>query len=105
MRRAWKRSFVLLMVMALVVGMIPVTAEAAPQKKKKQVVSVSITKPDTKTLVLKKGKTYTLKTKVTVKNKASKKVTYSSSKKKVAKELQQLQYRVKQTGKRKLPSR
>ena len=84
MRASWKRSLVLLMVMTLVVGMFPVTAEAAPKSKKKQVVSVSITKPDTNTLVLKKGKTYSLKTKVTVKNNASKKVTYSSSKKKVA---------------------
>lgn len=84
MKRSWKRALVLLLAMALVVGMFPVTAEAAPKSKKKQVVSVSITKPDTKTLVLKKGKTYTIKTKVTVKNKASKKVTYSSSKKKVA---------------------
>ena len=84
MKRSLKRSLVLLLVTALIVGMVPVNAEAAPKSKKKQVVSVKITKPDTNTLVLKKGKTYSLKTKVTVKNKASKKVSYSSSKKKVA---------------------
>ncbi len=69
------------MALALVLGATPIQAQAALAKK--TVKSVQITKPDTTTLVLKKNKTYQLKTKVTVSGKASKKVTYSSSNKKV----------------------
>ncbi len=63
----------------------PNSADAASKKKKKTKVSkVQITKPSTKVLVLKKGKTYKMKVKVTASKKKYKKVTYKSSKKKVA---------------------
>uniref|UniRef100_UPI0040565886 Ig-like domain-containing protein n=1 Tax=Acetatifactor sp. TaxID=1872090 RepID=UPI0040565886 len=48
-----------------------------------KVSSVKIVKPDTKVLVLKKGKTYKLKTKVKAKGAKNKKVVYSTSNKKV----------------------
>ena len=80
------RTIACLMAVAMVVtsfAVSPNTAEAAKVK----VTKVQITKPATKTLVLKKGKKYTLKTKVTVKpnKKANKKVTFKTSNKKVVK--------------------
>ena len=77
-------AFVLAFAMVLAsVAVSPVSADAAS---KVTVSKVSVTKPATSVLVLKKGKTYTLKTSVTVKpNKAAnKKVTFKSSNKKVA---------------------
>lgn len=59
--------------------------QAASKKTGKKVVSVTITKPDTSVLVLKKKKKYKLTTKVKTTGKISKKVTYKSSNKKVVK--------------------
>lgn len=59
--------------------------QAASKKTGKKVVSVTITKPDTNVLVLKKKKKYKLTTKVGTIGKISKKVTYKSSNKKVVK--------------------
>lgn len=79
--RLGKTFVATLLSMAMVVTLVPVTADAAKVNVKK----VSITKPATSTLVLKKGKTYKIKSNVTVKpNKsANKKVTYKTSKKSV----------------------
>lgn len=52
--------------------------------KKISVTKVTITKPSNKSLVLKKGKTYTLKTKVIPSNATNKKLSFSSSNNKVA---------------------
>jgi len=82
MKFAWKRIVATAMTVVMVASMTPMTAEAAT--KKGTVQSVTIKNLDTKTLVLKKGKTFKLKAKVSVKGKISKKVTYSSSNKKVA---------------------
>ncbi len=77
MKFAWKRVLATAMTVVMVASMTPITAEAATNKGTVQ--SVTIKNLDTKTLVLKKGKTFKLKTKVSVKGKVSKKVTYSSS--------------------------
>jgi len=82
MSGAIKRTIAMMMTAVMIIGLVPVTAEAA--SKKGTVKSVTIKNLDTTTLVLKKGKSFKLKTKVTVSGKASKKVTYSSSNKKVA---------------------
>lgn len=66
--------------MALAGPVMP--AGAAPKGK---IQKVTIQKPDTKNLVLRKNATYQLKVKVKVSGKVSKKVTYKSSNKKVVK--------------------
>ncbi len=80
--KLFKRSIALVMTAVMIATMAPISAEAAT--KKGTVKSITIKNLDSKTLVLKKGKTFKLKTKVKVTGKASKKVTYSSSDKKVA---------------------
>lgn len=62
------------------ISFVPADTEAA----KKKVTKVSITKPDTSVLVLKKGKTYKIKKKVTASKKKYKGVTFKSSKPKIA---------------------
>ncbi len=59
--KQFKRRLALFLAIILMVSAMPVNVQAAP--KKGTVKSVTITKPDTKKLVLKKGKTYKLKTK------------------------------------------
>lgn len=79
-----KRILTIIMTLALVMvfaGISPMTVNAA--KKKINVKKVEITKPNSTVLVLKKGKTYQLKTKVTPSNASNKKVIYKSSKKSV----------------------
>ncbi|MBE5942968.1 MAG: glycosyl hydrolase family protein [Lachnospiraceae bacterium] len=80
--RRFKKTAAFLMAAVMVVTMTPITAQAAPKKGK--VKSVTIKNVDTDTIVLKKGKSFKLKVKVNVSGKVSKKVTYSSSNKKVA---------------------
>lgn len=72
-------------------GTAKITVASQSDKKKKATVTVkvtvpvkkiTITSPDTKNLVLKKGKTYKLKTSVLPSNAANKKLTYTTSKKK-----------------------
>ncbi|MGN0367899.1 MAG: Ig domain-containing protein, partial [Wujia sp.] len=81
MMKAFKRVIAFIMTVMLIVGSVSVTGYAA---EKKTVKSVKITNVSTSSLVLKKGKTFKLKTKVEVTGKASKKVSYSSSNTKVA---------------------
>lgn len=64
-----------------ILGTAPMNTYAAP---KKNVQSVEITKPDSEVLVLKKGKTFKLKAKVTPANAKNKKLTYKTSKKSIA---------------------
>lgn len=59
--------------------------DAAPKDTSENVKSVTIQKPDTATLVLKKNAAYQLKTKVEVSGMLSKKVVYKSSNPKVVK--------------------
>ncbi len=85
--KQFKRGLAFLLVLVMMVTSMGVGVMAAPAKTKKaSIKSVTITKPDTKTLVMKKGKTFTIKKKVTTtgKGKISKAVTFSSSNKKVA---------------------
>ena len=80
----FKKDVAVVLALSMMLGVSGTPAGASAAKKSTaKVRSVSIQKPDTKTLVLKKGKTYKLKTKVKVKGKTSKKVTYKSSKSKV----------------------
>ncbi len=82
--RHFKKGMAIVLALSMILGASGTPASASAAKKSTaKVLSVSIQKPDTKTLVLKKGKTYKLKTKVKVKGKISKKVTYKSSKSKV----------------------
>ncbi len=75
--------------MAMLLSLAMVTASLAPttqvQAAQKKVLSVSVTNVTDKTVVLKKGQTLKLKTKVEAKGKVSKKVTVKSSKPKVVK--------------------
>lgn len=81
MKIKMKRMLAVALAVVLVVGLVPTTAEAA---KKGKVKSIAISNVNSSTLVLKKGKTFSLKVKVSTSGKASKKVSYSSSNKKVA---------------------
>lgn len=76
------RIIAFVMAFAMVVTSITFVPAASDAAKKK-VTKVSITKPDSKVLVLKKGKSYKLKTKVTASKKKYQKVTYKSSKAKI----------------------
>ena len=78
-----KKIIAFLMALTLLVSTIQMPVMAATTKKA-TIKTVSIVKPETKTLVLKAKKSYQLKTKVTVNGKISKKVTYKSSNEKVA---------------------
>lgn len=69
-------SVILLVALILTLAMPPVQAAT---KKRAEVLSVTIMKPSTSTLVLKKGKTYNLKTSVKVSGKITKSVVYGSS--------------------------
>lgn len=79
------KNRVLTMVMAVVVAVsiliVPVQESYAAGGKVK---TVAVTNLPAKQLTLKKGKSFTLKTKVTVSGKASKKVIYKTSNKKIA---------------------
>ena len=85
--RQLKRGLAFLLVLVMVMGSMGTGVMAAPAAKagkKATVKTVAITKPDTKMLVMKKGQSFTLKTKVTTSGKnVSKAVSYKSSNKKV----------------------
>lgn len=84
-----KRGLAFLLVLVMVMGSMGTGVMAAPTAKtgkKATVKKVAITKPDTKTLVMKKGQSFTLKTKVTTSGKkVSKAVSYKSSNEKIVK--------------------
>lgn len=84
-----KRGLAFLLVLVMVMGSMGTGVMAAPTAKtgkKATVKTVAITKPDTKTLVMKKGQSFTLKTKVTTSGKkVSKAVSYKSSNEKIVK--------------------
>lgn len=84
-----KRGLAFLLVLVMVMGSMGTGVVAAPTAKtgkKAAVKTVAITKPDTKTLVMKKGQSYALKTKVTTSGKkVSKAVSYKSSNEKIVK--------------------
>ncbi len=80
-----KRIMAVVLASVLVFSLSMPPVQAAKKKTKAKVYSVTITKPDTTTLVLKKKKTYKLKTKVKATGKISKKVTFKSSNPKVVK--------------------
>jgi len=82
--RYFKKGITVTLALSMVLGTPGTPASAAQKGAAAKVQSVSIQKPDTATLVLKKNAKYQLKTKVTVKGKASKKVVYKSSNSKVA---------------------
>ena len=77
-----KKALVFLLVAALTLGSVSMSAFAATTKK--AVVSVSVTNVPYKVITLKKGTTYTLATNVVVTGNADKSVTYSTSNKTVA---------------------
>ena len=82
-----KRGLAFLLVFVMILGSMGTGVMAAPTAKtgkKAAVKTVAVTKPDTKTLVMKKGQSFTLKTKVTTSGKnVSKAVSYKSSNEKV----------------------
>ena len=78
-----KRIFAVVLVFAVAVSILTVPTQESYAASGK-VKTVAVTNLPAKQLTLKKGKTFTLKTKVTVTGKASKKVAYKSSNKKVA---------------------
>ena len=84
-----KRGLAFLLVLVMVMGSMGTGVMAAPKAKtgkKAAVKTVAITKPDTKTLVMKKGQSFALKTKVTTSGKkVSKAVSYKSSNEKIVK--------------------
>ena len=77
-----KKTLVFLLVAALTLGSVSMSAFAATTKK--AVVSVSVTNVPYKVITLKKGTTYTLATNVVVTGNADKSVIYSTSNKTVA---------------------
>lgn len=77
--RHFKKGMAVTLALSMVLGTSGVPASAAQKGATAKVQGVSIQKPDTATLVLKKNAKFQLKTKVTVKGKISKKVTYKSS--------------------------
>ena len=77
--RHFKKGMAVTLALSMVLGTSGVPASAAQKGAAAKVQGVSIQKPDTATLVLKKNAKFQLKTKVTVKGKISKKVTYKSS--------------------------
>ena len=77
-----KKALVFLLVAALTLGSVSMSAFAATTKK--SVVSVSVTNAPYKVITLKKGTTYTLATNVVVTGNADKSVIYSTSNKTVA---------------------
>lgn len=81
------RAVAFIMAFAMVVTSLSVTGTASSAKKKAKIKSVKVTSPVTNggKLVLKKGQKKQIKVKVTKTGKISKKVTYKSSNKKVAK--------------------
>lgn len=83
-KKARKRLFSLFLVLAMALTSVSVPSVTAEAAKTVKVKKVQITNPKKKSVTLNKGKTLQIKVKITPKNVKNKKVTYKSSKKKVA---------------------
>ena len=81
--KCFKKSMAVTLALSMILGTPGIPAGAAKKGAVAKVQSVSIEKPDTKTLVLKKNEKFQLKTKVLAKGGISKKVTFKSSDRKV----------------------
>lgn len=83
-KAARKQLFSLILALAMVLTSVAVPQATAEAAKNVKVKKIQITSPKKKTTTLVKGKTLQIKVKVTPKNAKNKKVTYKSSKKKIA---------------------
>lgn len=83
-KNARKRLFTLILALAMVLTSVAVPTTTAEAAKTVKVKKVQITNPKKKTVTLVKGKTLQIKVKITPSNAKNKKVTYKSSKKKIA---------------------
>ncbi len=83
-KAARKRLFALVLALAMVLTSVSVPSVTAEAAKNVKVKKIQITNPKKKTVTLVRGKTLQIKVKVTPKNAKNKKVTYKSSKKKIA---------------------
>lgn len=79
-----KQLFALVLALAMVLTSVSVPSVTAEAAKNVKVKKIQITNPKKKTVTLVRGKTLQIKVKVTPKNAKNKKVTYKSSKKKIA---------------------
>ncbi len=84
MKKARKRLFSLFLVLAMVLTSVSIPSVTAEAAKKAKVKKIQITNPKKKKVTLNKGKTLQIKVKVTPKNAKNKKVSYKSSKRKIA---------------------
>lgn len=83
-KKARKRLFSLFLVLTMALTSVSVPSVTAEAAKTVTVKKVQITNPKKKSVTLNKGKTLQIKVKITPKNVKNKKVTYKSSKKKIA---------------------
>ncbi len=83
-KAARKRLFALALTLAMVFTSVSVPSVTAEAAKNVKVKKIQITNPKKKKVTLVKGKTLQIKVKVTPKNAKNKKVSYKSSKKKIA---------------------
>ena len=83
--RQLKKSMAVVLALSMVLGTPGIPAGAAQKGAAAKVKSISIQKPDSAILVLKKNAKYQLKSKVTARGNISKKVEYRSSNSKVVK--------------------
>ncbi|MDD6406204.1 MAG: hypothetical protein PUG00_10490, partial [Clostridiales bacterium] len=81
--RKIKQFIAVMLVVCMIATLCPADVSAAATKP--VVKSVKVTNLATNKLVLKKGKKFQIKTKVTVKGKVSKKVVYATSNSKIVK--------------------
>lgn len=79
-----KQLFALVLALAMVFTSVSVPSVTAEAAKNVKVKKIQITNPKKKKVTLVRGKTLQIKVKVTPKNAKNKKVTYKSSKKKIA---------------------
>lgn len=83
-KKARKQLFSLVLALAMVLTSVSIPSVTAEAAKTVAVKKVQITNPKKKKVTLNKGKTLQIKVKITPKNVKNKKVTYKSSKKKIA---------------------
>ncbi len=83
MKKLCQKMLAALLSGALILSIIGIMPQEAYATSKNQVKKVTIAKPDTSVLVLKKGKSYKIKTQILPANAKNKKVSYKSSKKSV----------------------
>ncbi len=83
-KRVRKQLFSLILAFAMVLTSVSVPSVTAEAAKAAKVKKIQITNPKKKKVTLNKGKTLQIKVKVTPKNAKNKKVTYKTSKKKIA---------------------